>query len=57
MKRLYIFGGILVLALGTLVFPDLTKNTYYSYESSDYFYQQVNSHTEEKIYYFDQNYC
>lgn len=56
MKRICIFGSILVLSLGTLVFSDLTKNTYYSYESSEYFYKQINSHTEEKVYYFDQNY-
>jgi hypothetical protein len=57
MKRICIFGSILVLSLGTLIFSNSTTNTYYSYEDTDYFYQQINSHTEEKIYYFEQNYC
>lgn len=57
MKRICIFGSILVLSLGTLIFSNSTTNTYYSYENTDYFYQQINSHTEEKIYYFEQNYC
>lgn len=57
MKRICIFGGILILSLGTFVFSNPTTPIYYSYENTEYFYKQINSHTEEITYSFEQNYC
>lgn len=57
MKRICIFGGILIFSLGTFVFSNSTTPIYYSYENTEYFYQQINSHTEEIDYSFKQTHC
>lgn len=57
MKRICIFGSALILSLGTFVFSNSTTPIYYSYENTEYFYQQINSHTEEIDYSFKQTHC